>query len=253
MGEMKSGKVIDINCDMGEGTGIEPSETDCQLMELISSVNIACGAHAGNLELMAATVRLAKQNGVAIGAHPGYADRQNFGRRELTLSPEEIEALITLQVSALVKITQEQKTDLVHVKPHGALYNQAAREIEIARAIASAVKLFSPNLILVGLAGSHLVEAGVEVGLPTANEGFPERAYEPDGSLRNRSLPGALISDPQEAAEQGLRLAEEGVPGSDGKMRVGTLCIHGDSPGAPRIAKVLRRYLEENGFKIRRL
>jgi len=164
-------KTIDLNCDLGEGSGVEPTETDCQLMELITSANIACGAHAGNPELMATTVRLAKKKHVAIGAHPGYADRENFGRREMNLSGEEIQRLVTNQVNSLLEIVRSQHTELGHVKPHGALYNQAAKDIWIARAIADAIKAINPRLILIGLAGSRLVEAGLEVGLPTAHEG----------------------------------------------------------------------------------
>jgi len=243
-------KTIDLNCDLGEGSGVEPTETDCQLMELITSANIACGAHAGNPELMATTVRLAKKKHVAIGAHPGYADRENFGRREMNLSGEEIQRLVTNQVNSLLEIVRSQHTELGHVKPHGALYNQAAKDIWIARAIADAIKAINPRLILIGLAGSRLVEAGLEVGLPTAHEGFPERAYEPDGSLRSRSLPGALISDTEAAAKQGLRLAVEGIQVRQGRVQVDTLCIHSDSPGAQEIARRVRSILLENYIQI---
>lgn len=245
---------IDINCDLGEGQGAEPSAIDCELMALVSSVNIACGFHAGNPQLMAATVRLALEKHVAIGAHPGYPDRENFGRRELSLPAEQIETLVGEQIKALAEIVRGQNGELVHVKPHGALYNQAARDVVSARAIARAVGTFSPGLILVGLAGSQLISAGQEAGLATASEGFPERAYEPDGSLRQRSLPGALISAAAKAAEQGLRLAREGINANlDGSLRhyrVDTLCIHGDSPGAAEIARVLRDKLHQAGYTI---
>lgn len=245
---------IDINCDTGEGQGTEPAASDRDLMALVSSANIACGFHAGNLQLMAATVRLAIEKHVAIGAHPGYPDRENFGRRELALPAEQIEAIVGDQIETLAKIVRQNRGELVHVKPHGALYNQAAKDAVIARAIARAVRAFSPGLILVGLAGSQLVAAGREAGLTTAGEGFPERAYEPDGSLRKRGLPGALISDPKEAAGQGLHLARQGIgvnlSGTLHQVPVETLCIHGDSPGAAQIARALRVNLEQAGYTI---
>lgn len=247
---MEPNRFIDINCDMGEGSGAEPTETDRELMRLISSVNIACGAHAGSPELMETTARLAMQFGVAVGAHPGYADREHFGRRDLSLPDDEISRLITNQVKALAKICGELKIELVHIKPHGALYNQAAKEPVLAMAVAKAVNDFSHQIILVGLAGSKLVEAGLALGMSVANEGFPERTYESDGSLRKRSIPGALISDADIAATQGLRLAVEGITGQDGNTRVNTLCIHGDSPGAPGIALLLRQKLIESKFGI---
>jgi UPF0271 protein len=251
---MKTIRFIDINCDIGEGQGAEPSAIDRELMTLVSSVNIACGYHAGNLELMAAIVRLAAQNRVAIGAHPGYPDRENFGRRELSLPITEIEEIVLAQIKTLAEIADRQKAKLIHVKPHGALYNQASRDATIARAIARAVRHFSSGLILVGLAGSQLIEAGLETGLPTASEGFPERAYESDGSLRSRNLPGALISDAGKAAEQGLHLAMDGITfnknGNLKKYPVDTLCIHGDSPGVLGITRALRKKLEEAGYSI---
>lgn len=250
---MKAERSIDINCDMGEGSGNEPTATDRELMHLITSANIACGAHAGSPELMESTARLAKQFGVAVGAHPGYADRENFGRREMYLSEDEIYRLVTGQVILLAEICGKDKIDLAHVKPHGALYNQAAKDMNIARAIASAVRDFSREVILVGLAGSRLVEAGQELGLNVANEGFPERAYEPDGSLRSRNLPGALISDPGIAAEQGLKLATDVIQGRNGMIKIDTLCIHGDSPGAINIANALKAKLVDNNIEINRI
>jgi UPF0271 protein len=242
---------------MGESNGTHQVGNDAGLMPLISSANIACGFHAGDPTVMDATVWLAVRHHVAIGAHPGYPDKENFGRREMSLPADEIEEIIRVQINALAEIVRKHNSKLVHVKPHGALYNQAAKDITIARAIARAVKSFSPSLILVGLAGSKLIEAGQELGLQTAFEGFPERAYEPDGSLRSRSLPGALISDVEKAAEQGLRLAAEGITTSLGgrprRYPVDTLCIHGDSPGAPEITRALRQKLERAGYLIKGL
>ena len=191
--------------------------------------------------------------GWRIGAHPGYPDLQGFGRREMRLAPEEVEALVLYQVSALAGFVRAEGVEVRHVKPHGALYNQAARDAALAVAIARAARRFSREVILVGLAGSRLIEAGLEAGLRVAQEAFPDRAYEPDGSLRPRDLPGALIEDPEAAAANGLRLAGEGVSitrdGITEKVAVDTLCVHGDKPGAASRAAQLRRALEDEGIK----
>lgn len=240
---------IDINCDLGEGIG-----SDEAIMPFISSANIACGFHAGSPLLMEQTVQLARQHGVQIGAHPGYPDPQEFGRRELHLPPESVEALVLYQVAALAGIAKANGAELAHVKPHGALYNQAAKDRVVADAIARAVRRFSAELILFGLAGSELIAAGMEAGLCVAAEGFPDRAYETDGSLRSRKLPGALIENPNDAAANGLRLAIEGITirreNEEEKIRLDTLCVHGDSPGAVETAKALKEILEKNQFKI---
>ncbi len=245
---------IDINSDLGEGFGSCRSGQDAALMPLITSANIACGFHAGDPSLMEATVRLAKQHGVAVGAHPGYPDMQGFGRRSMDLSLEEVGAMLLYQVGALAAIARVHGVELVHVKPHGALYNQAARDPALAEAIAHSVRDFSRELILVGLAGSQLIAAGQTAGLQVAGEGFPERAYEPDGSLRSRSLPGALIDDPDTAAEQGLRLVRGEMktdhPGNADAVQVDTLCIHGDSPQAVPITLALLQRLKENDIKV---
>ena len=242
-------KTIDINSALGEGIGNAEA-----IMPFISSANIACGAHAGNPLLMERTVRLAKQYGVQIGAHPGYADAENFGRIEMQLPPGEIEELVLQQVAALAGIARANGCEMAHVKAHGALYNQAAKDRVLADAIVRAVKRFNRELILYGLAGSQLIAAGLDAGLRVASEGFPDRAYESDGSLRSRKMPGALIDDPQQAAVNGLRLASEGISiqGKKGeeRLRVNTLCVHGDSPGAVETAKALKEILEKNHFKI---
>ncbi|MAT42207.1 MAG: lactam utilization protein LamB [Anaerolineaceae bacterium] len=246
---------VDLNCDMGEGYGRYQIGNDAELISLVTSANIACGFHAGDPLVMQNTIRLAVKNQVAVGAHPGYADLQGFGRRVLDLTAEEIEVMITYQIGALAAVAKANQTEMVHVKPHGALYNQAAANRTIAKAIATAVSNFSKNLILVGLAGSCLVEAGMEAGLRVAQEGFPERGYNPDGSLISRSQPGALIHDPQAAAEQALRLVRDGIRaeinGSSGSFSVDTLCIHGDSPGAVLITSRIRQVLQEAGVQIR--
>jgi UPF0271 protein len=242
-------KTIDINSDLGEGIG-----TDEDIMPFISSANIACGAHAGSPALMERTVRLAKQYGVQIGAHPGYADAENFGRIEMQLPPGEIEELVLQQIAALAGIARANGMGLAHVKPHGALYNQAAKDRVLADAIARAVKRFDRDLILYGLAGSELIAAGLDAGLRVASEGFLDRAYESDGSLRSREMPGAMIEDPKEAAANGLRLASEGISikskKGEERLRVDTLCVHGDSPWAVETAKAVNEILEKNHFKI---
>jgi UPF0271 protein len=236
-------RTIDINCDMGESFGAYRMGEDEAVMPFITSANIACGFHAGDPVVMQATVRLAVKHGVSIGAHPGYPDLQGFGRREMRLAPEEVEALVLYQVSALAGFARAEGAEVSHVKPHGALYNQAARDTALAGAIARAARRFSREVILVGLAGSRLIEAGLEAGLGVAREAFPDRAYESDGSLRQRELPGAVIDDPKESAANGLRLAREGVSitrdGSTEMVAVDTLCVHGDTPGAAARAKVI--------------
>lgn len=247
-------KTIDINCDMGESFGVYRLGEDEAVMPFITSANIACGLHAGDPLVMQATVRLAVRHGVRIGAHPGYPDLQGFGRREMHLAPEEVEALVLYQVAALQGFARVEGREITHVKPHGALYNQAAKDEMLADAIVRAVVRLSREVILVGLAGSAMIEAGQQAGLKVAREAFPDRTYETDGSLRPRSLPGAVISDPKEAAANGLRLAREGIQFiRDGKQEtcpVDTLCIHGDTPGAAEFAKLLRQLLEAEGIRI---
>ena len=226
---------IDLNCDLGEGAG-----HDAALMPLITSANIACGAHAGDEASMRATVALALKHGVAIGAHPGFADRENFGRREMLLSPEEIQVLVLSQIRALQAITRESGGRLAHVKPHGALYNLAARDAVTARAIAAAVHEADPRLRLVGLAGSRLLEAGTAAGLVTVSEVFADRTYQPDGSLTPRDRTGALMAEAGSAVTQALRLACDGrvraTDGSELTLKADTLCLHGDGPEAVALA-----------------
>lgn len=239
---------IDLNCDMGEGVG-----NDADIMPHITSANIACGFHAGDGETMRETVRLAKRYGVAVGAHPGWRDREGFGRREMTLPAEEVEALVREQVEALAAIARAEGVTLRHVKPHGALYNQAAKERELANAIARAVKAVGVDLVLVGLAGSGLVEAGIEAGLRVAHEGFPDRRYNPDGTLVSRREPHAIIESPEEVAAQALELAQRGIDFGGRRVRVETLCLHGDHPRAAENARMVREALAEAGVEVRAL
>jgi UPF0271 protein len=255
------GSRIDLNCDLGESFGRYELGEDEAVMASITSANIACGMHAGDPLVIDRTVQLAVRRGVTVGAHPGYPDLQGFGRRVMDLTAEEAEAFILYQVAALAGIAQANGTRLVHVKPHGALYNQAAQDAKLAEAIARGVKRFSPELVLVGLAGSALVEAGEAAGLRVANEGFPDRAYNPDGSLRSRRQPGAVLESIEEICNQAIRLATEGItvitPDFAGETQrripVETLCIHGDHPGAAQHAAAVRRALEKKGISVEAL
>lgn len=239
---------IDLNCDLGEGAG-----QDEALLPLITSANVACGLHAGGPAEMARVVRLAREHGVAVGAHPGYADREHFGRRELTLPPDEVTALVRHQIGALAAVAQAAGLELTHVKPHGALYNQAAQDRALAQAVARAVATFKRELILIGLAGSVLLGAGLEAGLRVAGEGFPDRAYNPDGTLRSRALPGAVLESAEAVAANAVRLATEGVVTARGRTSVQTLCIHGDGPHAVEFARAVRAALAAQQIVFTRL
>ncbi|MCJ7435950.1 MAG: LamB/YcsF family protein [Anaerolineales bacterium] len=239
---------IDLNCDLGESFG-----NDAAIMPYITSANIACGFHAGDASVMQATVRLAKQYGVNIGAHPGWPDFQNFGRNEMNLSVDKTEVLVLYQIGALAGIAKAEGMELVHVKPHGALYNQAAQDKVLAQAIVRAVKAFNRKLILVGLAGSSLVEAGLESGLQVANEGFPDRGYNSDGTLMSRSIKDALIESPDEVAENAIKLIKEGIIFGAKRVSVNTLCLHGDNINTAENAQMLREVLLKNGVEIKGL
>ncbi len=243
---------VDINADLGEGAG-----SDAELMPLVTSANIACGAHAGDEASMREAVSLALRHGVALGAHPGFADRQNFGRRELPVSPAGAASLVSAQVGALALIAAGSGATLTHVKPHGALYAIASRDRAIADAIAGAVFQSDPRLILVGLSGGRLLEAGRARGLRVASEAFADRSYEPDGSLTPRGIPGALLASPGAALEQAVRLLERGTVlargGTEVPVEADTLCIHGDGPHALELARKLRAALAAAGFGARPL
>jgi UPF0271 protein len=236
---------IDLNCDLGEGAG-----NDAAIMPQITSANIACGFHAGNANIMQATVRLAKQHNVAIGAHPGWNDLQGFGRREMQAPADEVEALVLYQIGALYAFVKAEGAELRHVKPHGALYNQAAKDRALADAIARAVKRFSGGLILVGLAGSQMIEAGITIGIKVAHEAFPDRGYSADGSLLPRNLPGAVIEEPIRVAQNAIALAKNGIHCGDRIIIPDTLCLHGDNARAVENARALRTLLSENRIRV---
>jgi UPF0271 protein len=223
---------IDLNCDMGE---LEDAQHEEALMEHITSANIACGGHAGDLSTMERTTRLALERGVRIGAHPGYPDPANFGRIEMPLSAAEIEATVAEQIERLDAVVRRLGGEIVHVKAHGALYNVAVRNETVARAIGAGIARWNPQVTVFGLAGSPMLDWWREMGFPVWAEGFADRRYEPDGTLRSRKFPDALITDPQTAAAQAVRLAGEGV--------AQTICVHGDTPGAVDILKACRKAL----------
>lgn len=246
---------IDLNADVGESFGPWPMGEDEELVPLVSSVNVAAGLHAGDPLVIARTVALAARHGVAVGAHPGYPDLVGFGRRDMQLEPAEIEAVVLYQVGAVAAFARAAGTELRHVKAHGALYHRAARDPSAARAVASAVRCYSRDLVLVGLAGSELVAAGEDAGLRVAAEAFADRAYERDGSLRPRSLDGAVLDDPAAAAAQAIGIVRDGVArahdGSTLPLRADTLCVHGDRPGAATRAAAVREALVAAGVSIR--
>jgi UPF0271 protein len=244
---------IDLNADVGESFGAWRMGQDEALIPLVTSVNVACGAHAGDPVVMARTVALAARHGASVGAHPGYPDLVGFGRREMALSEEELETTLLAQLGALAAIARVQGVGLTHVKPHGALYNTAAADSRVAETIARAVSRFSSELILVGLAGSASVEAGRATGLRVAGEAFADRAYEPDGTLRSRRLEGAIL-EREAAVAQAVGIAARGeVTATDGsalRVEAETLCIHGDTPDAPAYAAAIREALAAAGVEI---
>ena len=232
-------KAIDLNCDLGEGMG-----RDGEMMPLITSANIACGAHAGDEATMRESVELALRHGVAIGAHPGFPDREHFGRRELAATPEQIGQWVSEQTHALMKIAQAAGARVSHVKPHGALYNLAARDAATAEAIAAAVKACDARLVLVGLSGSELPAAGRRAGLRAAHEVFADRAYHRDGTLVARTDARALIDDSTAAVERMIGLLHtckiRSVEGEEIALRADTICVHGDGVHAVDLARGLR-------------
>lgn len=246
------GRSIDLNCDMGEGFG-----SDEEILPHVTSVNIACGYHAGDPATMRKTVRLAMEHGVAIGAHPGLRDLAGFGRRETQVTPREVYDLVLDQALALAAIARAAGAAVTHLKPHGALYNMAAKNAAIAQAIAAATHNFDPACILVGLAGSELIKAGENAGLTTASEAFADRTYQADGSLTPRQSADALIHDPATAAERVLKIVLHRTvtsqQGTEIPLRADTICIHGDSPGAAELAKAVRERLTREGIVVRSL
>lgn len=248
---------IDLNCDMGESFGAYTIGKDEEILDLITSANIACGFHAGDPTVMRKTVRMAAEKGVGIGAHPGLPDLMGFGRRNIQISPQEAYDMTVYQIGALAAFAKAEGSTVRHVKPHGALYNMAAKDTGLAEAIAKAVYDVSPDLILFGLAGSELVKAGEKAGLKTASEVFADRTYQQDGALTPRREPNALIKDRETAAKQVIRMIKEGmvtsVQGEDVSVRADTICIHGDGRQALHFAAFIRQSLEQEGIEIEKI
>jgi len=250
-------KWIDLNCDMGEIPEAISDGTQESLMPFLTSVNIACGGHAGDLQTMKATIEQARRWRLAIGAHPGYPDSANFGRVELTLSLERVADSVFEQVRALAEVAGNCGVEVTHVKPHGALYNQAAKSRSLAQAIADGVARWSGDVVFVGLAGSLMLDVFCEAGFRVAAEAFADRRYEADGTLRSRRLEDALISDPVEAGQQALRVAQRGTAiahdGTEVSVGAQTICIHADTPGARRIAAAVAQALRQAGIELKSL
>jgi UPF0271 protein len=246
---------VDLNADVGESFGRWALGDDDALLAAVTSANVACGFHAGDPQVMERTVALCARNGVAVGAHPGYHDLRGFGRRALEVEPAELEADILYQIGALAAFTRAHGVPLTHVKPHGALYNQAACDAARAGVIARAVARFDAHLVLVGLASSEVMRrAARDAGLRFAAEAFADRRYNADGTLVSRSTPGAVLSDAREVAEQALSIARDGsvraLDGSRLALAADTLCLHGDTPGAVENARAVRAALTAAGVVV---
>lgn len=243
---------VDLNCDMGESFGRWTLGADAEVMPHITSANIACGAHAGDPGIMRATLRLARQHGVACGAHPGFADIAGFGRREIPMSASEVADLVIVQIGALAAMARAEGMRLAHVKPHGALYNMAARTPALAEAIADAVASLDKDYLLFCLAGSPMIAAARRAGLTAAAEGFADRSYEADGSLTPRTMAGSVIHDTKKVVARAVRMVRESTvtarTGEEIPLHVDTICVHGDTPGAPALARSLREGLEAAGI-----
>ncbi len=245
---------IDLNADMGEGFGAYKIGHDEELLGIVTSANVACGFHAGDASIMHRLAGLAKERGVGLGAHPGFNDLWGFGRRSIQMNARDIEYLVAYQIGALQGLAAYSGAKIRHVKAHGALYNMATKDESYARAIARAVRTIDKGLIFVGLANTELQKAAESEGLAFAREGFCDRRYNDDGSLMARSIPGSVLSNPEEAAAQAVRFACDGevvsATGAILKAPVDTLCIHGDEPGSVAVASAVRAALEKAGVKL---
>lgn len=254
---MPGTRTIDLNSDLGESFGAYAIGGDQELFDLISSANVACGFHGGDPRVMEQTVATARAKGVAVGAHPGFLDLVGFGRRAIAASPDEVRTDVLYQLGALDAFCRVAGVEMQHLKAHGALYNVAVKDAAIAGAIAEAVRLYDPELIFLAQPGTALFTAGEQAGLPTAREGFADRAYNADGTLVSRRLPGAMITDPDEAAARMVRLVTGGhlqtIDGQDLPLQVDSICTHSDTPGSVAIVRAVRQALEANDVIIRPL
>jgi UPF0271 protein len=246
---------IDINSDVGESFGAYTNGHDAGLMRSITSANIAAGFHGGDPSVLRETIRQAKTHGVAVGAHPGFPDLVGFGRRELNVTPKEAEDFVLYQVAAVAGVAAAEGVALQHVKPHGALFNMAVRSTELSAAIARAVAAVNRSLILFGLPGSEILNAGRAAGLRVAAEVFADRAYEPDGSLASRRKPGSVIHDPDAVVARAVRMVKDRVvvatDGSVVHLDADTMCVHGDTPGSDDLAAKIRAGLEAAGVTVK--
>lgn len=247
-------KRVDLNSDVGESFGTYKLGLDSEVLRHVTSANIACGFHAGDPMVMAKTVALAAENGVGIGAHPGYPDLQGFGRRNMNMAPEEVKNFVIYQVGALAAFARAAGQTLKHVKAHGALYNMAAKDAKLARAIVEGVKAVAPDAILLALANSEMVRAAREAGLKVAQEVFADRAYNPDGTLAPRSQPGSMIHDPEVAIPRVVRMVTEGkvtaINGEDISIQAHSICVHGDNPEAIAFVAKIRAALTAAGVEV---
>jgi len=246
---------VDLNSDLGESFGAYKIGRDAEILPLVSSANVACGFHAGDPTIMAKTAQICKDSGTAIGAHPGFADLQGFGRRNMNVSPEDAKNMIVYQVGALDAFCQSAGVRLQHVKPHGALYNMAAKDAALARAICEGIYAYNPALILLGLANSQMIAAAKEIGLPYAEEVFADRAYEDDGTLVARTKPGAMIHDEDEAVSRVITMIKThsvtSISGKEIEICPDSVCVHGDSEKALLFVKKIRSALEKEGISIK--
>lgn len=246
---------VDLNSDLGESFGAYKIGRDADILPLVSSANVACGFHAGDPTIMEKTVQVCKESGTAVGAHPGFADLQGFGRRNMQLSPADAKNLVVYQVGALDAFCKSAGIRLQHVKPHGALYNMAAKDAALARAICEGIYAYNPALILLGLANSQMIAAAKEIGLPYAEEVFADRAYEDDGTLVARTKPGAMIHDEDEAVSRVITMIKKhsvtSISGKEIEICPDSVCVHGDSEKALLFVKKIRSALENEGISIK--
>ena len=246
---------VDLNCDLGESFGAYTMGMDEAVIPHVTSVNVACGYHAGDPVIMEKTVALAARYGVAVGAHPGFPDLLGFGRRPMTVTPDEVGAYVKYQMGALMAFAKSHGLRLQHVKPHGALYNMAARDEALARAIAEAIASVDSSIYLMGLAGSQLLSEAEKAGLPVISEVFADRAYNDDGSLVNRRLPGAVIHDAETAVARAVKMARENkVVSINGKtidIKADSICVHGDNEAAVELVTRLRTALKAGGVEVK--
>ncbi|MCR5673375.1 MAG: LamB/YcsF family protein [Lachnospiraceae bacterium] len=247
-------KKIDLNCDLGESFGAYTIGMDEEVIKVVSSVNIACGFHASDPVVMRKTVERAISANIGIGAHPGFYDLMGFGRRNMNISPSEAYAYVTYQLGALNAFCVQQGAKIDHVKPHGALYNMAGKDYELAKGICQAVYDFDPDIILLGLSGSRMINAGRDIGLRCANEFFADRAYEDDGSLRARTKEGAMVEDENEAIERVVKVVKTGkvttYSGNEIDLKIDSICVHGDNAHALEFVRTIRDRLTKEGIEI---